>query len=387
MLATYNYFMFTGSVAEVAVDRLFDRIAAVRKAAVGLLTALIECNPFNSNLNIQTFKVRAEELSKEFADRVKVIREMVNGPLDSVINDIEKEGTPEADDGFESSDEVITDPDIVAIVAEKEYCNSAIELLTAVDQAIPKIQEMSRSKTLSDVTESLEFFSRAVNFNIQGAGKAFTDSFALIWHHDEAIRKECINAFRNVFLTDGATDRPRYLPSVEIADNLTGLVQRCGASELASLEKIVGEVFKADFDSSVVQAIWNKILACSKEDSTVADRSKQIAGLLKVIAIIAKCVQGILEPSKIRLITHVLASELAKDYPDCSVISAAAQCYQTATAFLSAKLTEDTKKALLDAGPCLRDVILGFWCPGETYIKQSNIFLFAVLILKRIYEH
>jgi hypothetical protein len=289
----------------------------------------------------------------------------VNGPLDAVINDIEKEGASEVDDGFESSDEVITDPDIVGIVAEKEYCNSAIDLLTAVDQGIPKIQEMLRSKTLSDVTEALQFFSRAMNFNVQGAGKAFTDSFSLIWHHDEAIRKECIATFRNAFLTDGATDRPRSLPATEIADNLTRLVQRCGASELASLEKIVGEVFKADFDSSVVQAIWNKILALSKEDATVSDHSKQISSLLKVVAIIAKWVQGVMEASKIRLVTHVLATELAKGSPDCLVVCAASQCYQAAQGYLTAKLPEEMKKALLDAAPCLRDIILGFWCAGK----------------------
>ena len=142
---------------------------------------------------------------------------------------------------------------------------------------------MTRSKNLSDITEALVFYSRAVNFNIQGAGKAFTNSFFLIWHHDEAVRNECIMAFKNVFLTDGASTDPQPLNANEIVTNLAGLVNRCDVSEIASLEKIVGELFKSNIDANITQALWAKLFHAS--DDGVAS-----GNYLKVLTIVAKCV-------------------------------------------------------------------------------------------------
>ena len=378
-----------GYVAEIAVDRMADRTAAVRKAALNLLTTLIECNPFSANLDISIFRKRAEELTRAFDARVKSLKELIQGPSEegAGCNLMEKieEGDEEGEDDeaiaqkkaeaevehdeFMASEDVTSDPEIVAIVAEKEYCNSALKLLEAVEGAISRVEEMTKSKTVSDVIESIGFFARAVNFNIQGAGKSFRDAFALIWHHDEAIRAECIASFKNVFLTDGASSNAKSLPAPEIATNLAGLVARCGMSELASMEKIVGELFKADLDNTVIQAIWAKILTLFREETPSNMQSKTIGGLLKVVSIIAQCCPDVMAAPKIRLVVQVAATEIKKVEPDYNLISAAAQCIQSAPSFLvnptkkDAIIDEETKQSLLDAAPCLRDIILGFWCP------------------------
>ena len=388
-----------GYVAEIAVDRMADRTAAVRKAALNLLTILIECNPFNANLDITIFRKRAKELAKGFEARVKALKELIQGPNDEGVGSDfmekieEEDGEDENDeaiaqkkaeaeienDEFMASEDVVSDPEIVAIVAEKEYCNSALKLLEAVESAISRVEEMTKSKTVSDVIEAIGFFARAVNFNIQGAGKSFRDAFALIWHHDETIRAECIASFKNVFLTDGASSDAKSLPPSEIATNLAGLVARCGMSELASMEKIVGELFKADLDNSVVQAIWTKILALFREEAPTAMQSKTIGGLLKVVSIIAQCCPGVMTAPKIRLVTQVATAEVKKSAPDYNLISAAAQCIQTAPPFLENPTKKDTiideemKQSLLEAAPCLRDIILGFWCP-DTEIDTRNWF-------------
>ena len=147
---------------------------------------------------------------------------------------------------------------------------------------MPKVEELTKSKTVSDVIEALHFFAKAVNFNVQGAGKYFRDSFSLVWHHDESIRNECISCFKNVFLTDGASSDASPLPPAEIATNLAGLVNRCGASEMASLDKLVGELFKAELDTSVISSIWSKILAIFREEDRSHDQSRLFAGLVKV---------------------------------------------------------------------------------------------------------
>ena len=304
------------------------------------------------------------DLSAAFDLRVVVLKELANGPLDTLLDTLEGEGEhkpSDDDDSFLASDDVVSDPDIVSIVAEKEYCNSAIELLVAVEQAMPKIEEMTKSKTLSDVTEALQFFSRAVNFNIKGAGKSLRDAFSLIWHHDEAVRAECMSAFNSVFLTDGAASHAQPLPAPEVASNLAGLVQHCGSSELASLEKIVGDLFKVDGNCLVIQSLWSKILTLHREEPS-AEKSKELGSFVKVIGVIAKCCPDVMTAPKIRLVTSLL-SELSKAAPDCSLISAAAQCMQTAPGYLSGKADADTVEALSEAASCLRDIVLGFWCP------------------------
>ena len=379
-----------GYVAEIAVDRLADRTAAVRKAALNLLTTLIECNPFNANLDISIFRRRTEELANAFDARIKSLKELIQGSTDDGVgcnlmekieegdeDDEEDEETAaqkkaEAEvqnDEFMASEDVVADPEIVAIVAEKEYCNSALKLLEAVEGAIPRVEEMTKSKTVSDVIEAIGFFARAVNFNIEGAGKSFRDAFALIWHHDETIRAECIASFKNVFLTDGASSNAKPLPPPEIATNLAGLVARCGMSELASMEKIVGELFKADLDNAVIQAIWTKILATFREETPTVMQSKTIGDLLKVVSIIAQCCPNVMNAPKIRLVAQIAITEIKKSEPDYNLISAAAQCFQSAPSFLANPvkketiIDEETKQSLLDAAPCLRDIILGFWCP------------------------
>jgi hypothetical protein len=90
-------------------------------------------------------------------------------------------------------------------------------------------------------------------------------------------------AFKNVFLTDGASTDPQPLNANEIVTNLAGLVNRCDVSEIASLEKIVGELIKSNIDANITQALWAKLFHSS--DDAVAS-----GNYLKVLTIVAKCV-------------------------------------------------------------------------------------------------
>jgi len=69
-------------------------------------------------------------------------------------------------------------------------------------------------------------------------------------------------------------------------------------------------------------------------------------------------------------------TEISKETPNFSVLSSVAKCLQTTTGCLSmnnninvaAAADSEMKDAYLDAAPVLRDLILGFWCPGYYYI-------------------
>lgn len=63
-----------GNVAMIAVDRLFDRNAAVRRNAVVLMTTAIENNPFSGTLDAALFRLQQAELQKTVDARLAELR-------------------------------------------------------------------------------------------------------------------------------------------------------------------------------------------------------------------------------------------------------------------------------------------------------------------------
>ena len=165
-----------GSIAEVALDRLHDRTAAVRKAAVGLMTALLEFNPFSGNLSAGHYKHLRDEIEKRLDARIAVVsvdRATTANKLPADESDEEAGSADEAEGDSEQVDQVDfrEDAEVVALSAELGKCISCLELLQSIDNAVPIIEKMLSSKTTSDVVEALRFASRAVTFSIKGSAR------------------------------------------------------------------------------------------------------------------------------------------------------------------------------------------------------------------------
>jgi hypothetical protein len=63
------------AVAEVAVDRLRDRTAIVRRSAMALLTTLLDNNPFASSLDEAVFVTQKEQSEAAIKLRIAVLKE------------------------------------------------------------------------------------------------------------------------------------------------------------------------------------------------------------------------------------------------------------------------------------------------------------------------
>lgn len=268
-----------GSVAELGVDRLIDKTAVVRKSAIGLIICLLDYNPFSGDLNVEHYKSLKSELEKSIADRMDIIKVSQLNQLDrrgSTVRDILNEndsGTEDGeDDGDDDANEDIAaytnDSEILKLTTELSKCHSCLELLQAIDVAVPAINQMFASKTPSDVVEALKFFTRAVNFGINGSANCLLGSLSLIWHQDESIQTECLNSFLNVFITDGASTDGKILPSTEIANNFVTLALRLVSefsyAEVVSLEKIISEIFKRKLitnSDEVISALWQMVIS------------------------------------------------------------------------------------------------------------------------------
>jgi hypothetical protein len=347
-----------GSVAEVALDRLDDKTAAVRKSATQLLTAQLEFNPFSGSLNAAHFVSLRAELERRIKERMELLADEVQARTEQDENKTvavkqEKEGsddgadTEEENDLFgdeapENTDLVIMyreDAEIVAMTAELSKCVSCLELLQSVHAAVPKIGDMLSSKTNSDVLEALRFFTRTMNFGIKGSASFLHQTFSSIWHQDEAIQLECLQTFFHVYVTDGGEGNSlSLLPSNEIAFNLIQLSMRCTLADLTSVEKLIGEIFARAKNSGnatatqqaifkkfskqapeVIQSLWQMatVAARDKQDKGVDTENIALRGPLMVLKMIAssassaKLTEQVFSTPKIKVLCKLALDNLS----------------------------------------------------------------------------
>jgi condensin complex subunit 1 len=388
-------------VAAIAADRLDDRIANVRKASVGLITALLDFNPYSSCLDARPFVLRRAAAEKALAERLADLKSTAKAAAVAAGNADEDEEKEESLDekqaalsleaiahkeahaqaeheAFVALPEVVQDDEVVAIRAEIEYCDSALTLLESVAASVPKISCMLQSKSTADVVEALRFFSRAVSFNVQGSMACMRGTFSLVWHQEENIRNECVAAFHAVFFTDGsAADESQTatkLPAAEVANNLTSLCRTCDDEETSSLDKLIGEMFRlGHFNEEVLLALWTHVgsaaaaaaAAATTADATTAPASghhrSPLAASLLALCLTTKCQPAFLTATRIRVVAqHSLSSA------DFSAVKAGCQVLQNAPEvnFLPASsagervLRADLSEALMDAVPALCAVIM-----------------------------
>ena len=433
-----------GSVAEIAVDRLQDKAAAVRKASLSLLTAVVDLNPFGGVLDkayFETEKAKAEaalmarvvELKSmatpsadEVADAVEelnaargrgrtasalpAVMEDEDEDADKTILDVADTMLPPAvaaaavsargsgsdaetvaaivtqlkeDDPFWQSADVADDVQVKELKAKIDFSTSALELVAAVTLAMPRVNSMVLSKTAGDVVEAMRFLARAVNFHVQGAVRAFQKTFSLAFHSDAAIRGECLEAFKNVFLTDGAVDHPLPLPAAEVALNLLSVVRSCDAAATASLEEIIGALFKEKaVDPAVIACLWGKVQASiDAPQSPHHPAAIESAAAMRVLAIIAAH-SNIVTAAKIRMLSQTPALGAATQQGFCTDFAAMRGACQVllrgpaATALLSASASgqegkRDFYSAILECVPGLVSILSGAMCGDDEELTRQ----------------
>mmetsp|Transcript_3353 Transcript_3353/g.6087 ORF Transcript_3353/g.6087 Transcript_3353/m.6087 type:complete len:1404 (+) Transcript_3353:47-4258(+) len=387
-----------GSVAEVALDRLKDKVASVRKSATQLLTAQLEFNPFSGSLNVAHFVTLRAELERRIKERMELLAEEVQATTEKDENksavrvkkekgeadDDEEEEELFGDEEPENTDLAVMfqeDAEIVAMTAELSKCVSCLELLQSVHTAVPKIGAMLSSKTTSDVLEALRFFTRTMNFGIKGSAAFLHQTFSSIWHQEESIQLECLQTFFHVYVSDGGEGSgSSLLPSNEIAFNLVQLALRCSLAELTSVEKLIGEIFVRAKDSgnsgatvaqqavfkkfskqapAVIQALWQMatISSRSNQQGAAADQEKvPLRGPLMVLKMIASSVDvaklsnQVFPTAKVKVLCKLaLENVQSVDTPSAmDDIRVAAICLQACSSFVEAsQCSDDELQAVL----------------------------------------
>lgn len=76
------------------------------------------------------------------------------------------------------------------------YLRETSAFASLIGMAIRDFQSMLASKTLSDVTEAIEFFVAAKHAGVAGLGYGIQQIFVQIWSQEETVRKAVVEAFR-----------------------------------------------------------------------------------------------------------------------------------------------------------------------------------------------
>ena len=171
-----------GAVARLAVDRLSDKTVNVRKAAVGLITMMMDQNPFNAHLDKSSYELECNRLVALLNQRTKAVREVVVESVTAASIKAEEAEEPTVVEGEptvvavdeeevleELSRRLKEDDVVVQIRAQQEECVQAMGFMEAVEEAGERIKEFFRSKASTDVLEALRFFTRALNFGVNGS--------------------------------------------------------------------------------------------------------------------------------------------------------------------------------------------------------------------------
>ena len=400
-----------GVAAVVAADRINDRIALVRKNAASLMTVVLEQNPFAGTLNDATaFTSQKEEAEQLLNVRMEELRSLIKslttesdgGAMDAVEKENEEDAneanststskptTKDLEDDLENNAAVIEDKVVVDCKYKIAFCSSAIQLLQSVGVSLPRIKDMLRSETLSDVIEAIRFLSKAVRFDIAGAYDAFNNALSLVWHQEKNIQKAIFNAFCSVYICDCDLSLPdvsdeqsssssssssstsivsgsqsqsqssfssfplAVLPGQQsmfssdiIAFNLIKLVQSCASSggEMVSLEKIIGSVLSdSALNKSIVQTLWTIVsnggaIAVRRAGSSLKKRDV-LASSLRILSMVLQneksgsSVGNQLQVSQISLMSKIAFDEESFIAHDFASMKSALLCLQTLPTYL-----------------------------------------------------
>ena len=144
------------------------------------------------------------------------------------------------------------------------------------------------SKVMSDVFESLNFVSVAVQFQIRGAKECLRHALGLVWSREQQVREALVSTYSRIYLvpTGGRLDA-----SAELANNLLSLVDGASYGELTSLKKLLGSLPPSTLPSSVEKYLWDIFKRTGPQS-----KPQEVKNALLVLSMVSK-----LDQTSIRL--------------------------------------------------------------------------------------
>ena len=229
--------------ARLAVDRLQDKTATVRRQALILLMELLQNHPFPS-LDPQPYRDKLatlyEYVMANLPEDIAELDAPEQAALAAVMERVSE--APEANDEYTQK------------VQALQFTQAALEFIEVFEDAKDNLYGLLLSSSATDVAETLKFVVQAYHMQLP-VTNLLQRSLALLWSTET--RTPALQTFVDVFVNGPGGE---LLPSETIAQNLIHLANQSSDSELASMEEaIIRLVTEERLPDEVFLILWSMV--------------------------------------------------------------------------------------------------------------------------------
>jgi len=264
-------------VTDLAIGRLNDKGALVRKAAMGLVASLLGFNPFAPQLPSAAF---AESL-KDYEAKLAAMTPLASADKESENETDENENGDEVESGDKApAEEAPKAPegDANATIQLNGGIEAARTMVAALKTALGFTVQLSgtvgilcnllTSGVATDVTESIGLLVRMRQFNVDGSTEGVRRLLSLVFSRDQAIKDAVVEAVDVLYLSNA--DSPMIA-----AAGLSELAATAALGELASLEDVLKALVlsgRLPPTGAVIKTLWSDVAndECSKNRRAAA---------------------------------------------------------------------------------------------------------------------
>lgn len=243
------------AVTALAADRLRDKAAGVRKAAMQLVSVLLVGNPFGGCLDAAPYQAQlqaeeawlaehgpktAEAMEEKVASAAQEAAAAAREAEEEEEGEGEEEGAPAASKAArrksiaeaavaeaiaeaETAGEVEVTEEQLKHLRVRDYCVAAVKFVEQMDAAIPVIGQLLGSKVTSDVLEAARFLASAHAFGLRCAEEGLKKMLALVWSREHSVRDEVLKTFVGIYIHVPGTSKRQSPVQVSGARLLTQL--------------------------------------------------------------------------------------------------------------------------------------------------------------------
>ncbi|KAE8880597.1 hypothetical protein PF005_g21015 [Phytophthora fragariae] len=251
------------NVTLMAVGRLQDKAAVVRRHSIHLLSLLLERNPFMGNLDRDFYAKKRDELTEEMKRKRDEVIAGAEKEMSEALGEIaiqsEEAAAPSSPQPAVSSEEEASalEKELQATVRLLKFYQDAIDFIDEFEQrALPLMGQLLGSKSISDVLEAIQFFEKAYHFHLGAAQTGIKKILPLTWRSDVSIQEQLSNTFVSLFIRIDGDDPERSSPQL-VAENLVKFLDECTVAEFTCLERIMGELHRSQkVPMVVISSLW-----------------------------------------------------------------------------------------------------------------------------------
>lgn len=246
------------TVTDLAIERVNDKSAIVRKQALALLTALVECNPYNGELTQEFYVAKVAEVQSWI-----------------VQNDMGKDAEEEEEQEQQDEEPSEMKKQLLGKMEFLKYCKSALLFIARIERACAELAPLLSSKTTTDVLMSLRFFVVAKEFKLSSAHVGICRMLSLVWDSRESgqVRKELLESFERLYVARTVNGKRIAFAPTQIAGGLIELTLSASLDQLTSLEEVVADCMRGEDSCLKRRVLPSSVIECLY-DAAEQERSK-----------------------------------------------------------------------------------------------------------------